>query len=67
MGYLMIKTSLEKDPSGANLTQNWNKEFHTFPKSIYTKGNVIIQLEFEPVYYHVTVQYSSHNTTETSP
>ena len=41
------------------------KRFHSFPKGISQKVNVIARLEFELVYYDIAVQYVSYNTRET--
>ena len=40
---------------------------HTFPKTICPKVNLIMQLEFELVYYVIKDRYVSHNTTKTLP
>ena len=37
-----------------------DKGFHTFPKGISPKVNVIVQLEFELTHYNVLVQHISH-------
>ena len=37
----------------------------TFLWGIKVKVNIIAQLEFELVYYNVTIQYVSHDATET--
>ena len=43
-------------PSGTILTHNWrDKGVHAFPKGTSPKVNLIVQLEFEPAYYDVTV------------
>ena len=42
------------------LTHNWaNKVFHTFPKNVSLKVNVIVQPEFEIAYLEVAVQYGT--------
>ena len=38
---------------------------HTFPRVICPKVNIIARLEFELVYYELTVQYISHYTMGT--
>ena len=48
------------------LTHSWkNKGFHTFPKDIYPKVNVITWLEYELVYYDSAVHRFNHYTTRT--
>ena len=44
-----------------------DKGVHIFPLSISPKENVITWLEFELVYYNVTVLHISHYTTMTPP
>ena len=57
MGYLMPNPSLY----WYYLTHSWeDKGVHTFPKGMSPKGKEIVQLEFELVYYNVTVQHISH-------
>ena len=46
-----------------NLTYNCeggDKGYHTFPKSISQKVNVIAQLDFELTYYNVAVLHVNH-------
>ena len=43
------------------------KTVHAFLKSINLKANVIVRLEFELTYYHVTVQHVSHNAMRIFP
>ena len=42
-----------------------NNRFHTFPKGISPKVNIIVQLEFELAYINVTIQHIGHDDTET--
>ena len=37
-----------------------DKEVHAFPKGISLKVNVIVQLEFEFVYYDLVIQHFNH-------
>ena len=37
-----------------------DKEFHTFPKGIRAKVNIIARLEFELAYFEVTVKLLRH-------
>ena len=41
--------------------------FHTFPKDICPKVNVIARLEYEPAYYESAVHRFNHYTTKTTP
>ena len=40
------------------------REFNTYLKVIWSKGNVIVQQEFKLAYYDVAVQNVSYNITE---
>ena len=47
------------------LTHSWeDKGFHTFPKGICPKMNVIARLEFELVYYDSVVHRFNHEDTQ---
>ena len=48
------------------LIVRWDKEVHTFPNGISPKVNVMVRLEFELIYYDVTVQQVNNSATETS-
>ena len=54
MGYIIPKRSLLKDSWDGNCV------FHTFPKGICLKVNIIAQLEIELTYYDVAVQLVIH-------
>ena len=56
LDHLMPKPSLLKNNRGTI------QGFHTFPNDISPKVNVIVRLEFEIVYYIITVQHVSHCT-----
>ena len=48
------------------LTHRWeDKGFHTFPKGICPKVNVIARLEYELTYYDSAVHSFNHLTTRT--
>ena len=55
----MPKPSFLKDSSSAIKRDNW---IQAFPKSISLKESVIVRLEFELVYYDLTVQNVNHKT-----
>ena len=57
MGYLMLNLPPVKRRKRCNLIIHGDEKVdHTIPKGISPKVNVIAWLEFELVYYHVTVQ-----------
>ena len=64
MSYLIPKSSLRK----YYLIYSWrNKRFHTFPKGISAKVNVIKRLAFELTYYDVAVQQVKHYVVTGTP
>ena len=66
VGHLMPKLSLKNISSSIQSITCEVRGFYTFPKSISSKVNVILWLEFEIVYY-VSVLYVSHYATGTLP
>ena len=60
----MPKLSLLKNNSGnISPVAGGGEDFHSFPKCISLRVNVIAQLEFELTYFDVVVQYVNHYTT----
>ena len=46
---------------GVGVCMSWRIMGRTFPTGISLKVNAIVQLEFEPAYYDVTVQHFIHS------
>ena len=64
----MPNSSFSKNTRDTILSYCWvDKEFHTFPKGIFSKVNVIARLEYELIYYDSTVHRFNHYTTMTPP
>ena len=58
----------EKKQKWYYLTHSWeDKGFHTFPKGICPKVNVIARLEYELAYYDFAVHHFNYYTTRTPP
>ena len=67
-GVFKAKVILLEEQLWYYLTHSWeDKEFHTFPKGICPKVNVIAQLEYELAYYNFAVHRFNHYTTRTPP
>ena len=66
LGLFNAKYILPEEQLWYYLTHSWeDKKIHTFLKSICSKVNVLVQLEFELIYYDSAVQHFNHYTTRT--
>ena len=64
MGYLMPKSSLQKNSCGfSSPIAVDNKEIHNFSKGICLKVNVIAWLGFELAYYGIAIHHFTLNST----